>query len=139
MNNMDTDIPTAHFDKDHYMNPHNVPEQQTKLDEIAEKWANECDDESICLPQNVWLARIESHIKSAMLEYAAAKDLEYASRLEAVVKEYGTKIADLQKDKERLDWLERIDSQKYMFNNWIGGGGTLRTAIDSAMRQETSK
>ena len=37
---------------------------------------------------------------------------------------------------DALDWLERIDHQKYLFNNWIGGGGTLLSAINRARREQ---
>ena len=49
-----------------------------------------------------------------------------------LVGEVCKEVEELRKDRERLDWLERIDCQKYIFDNWIGGGGTLRTAIDQA-------
>ena len=37
---------------------------------------------------------------------------------------------------EALDWLERIDHQKFMFDNWIGGGGTLLSAIQAAQAED---
>ena len=37
---------------------------------------------------------------------------------------------------DALDWLERIDHQKYMFDNWIGGGGTLLSAINQARKEQ---
>lgn len=40
---------------------------------------------------------------------------------------------EARKDSARIDWLERIDHQKYMFGNWVGGGGTLRAAIDRSI------
>lgn len=43
----------------------------------------------------------------------------------------------LKEDKKLLDRLERIDCQKNLFDNWIGGGGTLRSAIRDAMKQES--
>ena len=70
----------------------------TKLDEIAEKALGEIAIGCFIMPAGCHpdispndAAR--KAIKQACLEYAAEKDMEYAERLENVVKEYGAKLA----------------------------------------------
>lgn len=99
-----SDIPTAHFDKDHYMNPHNVPEQQPKLDEIAEKWHYKMFYDALT-PTEMSNKDI---IKSAMLEYAAElqQDKEREHLVEALRKAilWAEACSFRIEDREQLNW-----------------------------------
>ena len=72
--------------------------------------------------------------------------LNYATRLENVVKEYGAKLTEAKKDSERLNWVQRNHNFNWKFLNefsfsvlckseqQFNSKPTIRIAIDAAMK-----
>jgi hypothetical protein len=58
------------------------------------------------------------------------------NKFETALDRANARIAELEKDKARLDWLEAAPKSNTVcsFNKWYGGNDTYRQAIDAAMK-----
>jgi len=78
----------------------------------------------------------DTRIKAICEKHDVAREYkhgDYFKCMTTCVEELAEKLDALKVDKARLDLLQRIDIQKAIFGNWIGGGGTLRSEIDKVM------
>jgi hypothetical protein len=86
------------------------------------------------LTDAVWEAEYPADQETdTRLESALGK---HAAVLERQLNAANARIAELEKDKARLDWLDAAPKAhgEYAMNQWYGSGIDYRQAIDAAMR-----
>ncbi len=90
--------------------------------EIGDEWAHLAEDDWLPIPQNYWGAIVNP---MRGMRYRRMFSTQPSNPPQ------GAEVTDTQ----LLDLLERIDIQKYIFGNWIKGGGTLRSQLLSVIQQ----
>jgi hypothetical protein len=101
-----------------------------RTNDIFRRWTKDLFDEISQLERDL---NAKDQQLSALRLVCGTTD---ANKFETALDRANARIAELEKDKARLDWLEAAPKSNTVcsFNKWYGGNDTYRQAIDAAMK-----